>query len=300
MCSEKLQDGWDLTPVIDLINSLSPSVEHTSHADLELRDELNSPSIPNLPAEDHDSYGGLGNFDKLWRYLGQPLAKDPSYLESLEKIDSIEALTKKSNTELINKSVKWRDEIAGADIAENDIIESPTNLRKSRGNKHRSNVERKKSPKGRADVKGLPSGSENDAEPDLQKSSRSQDRKAIIQDILHGTAPKVEKPKSSVSMILKRPQSLSDQEVGSIAKPQFLSGTLAALFLPEQTAYATETEKKARLMNKLSTKFEEDRRFSSATKALACDSNSDSISESGIHVFVDASNVGIAVRIRFE
>ena len=73
MCSETSKEGWDFTPVINLINSLTTSVDHASHANLEPRKEPNPTSVPVVLAQDNDTYLGLGNFDNLWRYLGQPL-----------------------------------------------------------------------------------------------------------------------------------------------------------------------------------------------------------------------------------
>lgn len=355
--------------MIDLIKALYPTIETTSHADSGLIGDLNPPSTSGVSAEDRDSYSGLGNFDNLWRYLGQPLTKNLSHHESLEEIGSIRASTKESLNN--NKVVRWRDEIEGAGLTDNDdsqntsklknswdnkyqrnsrqenrkvlpsgsendseldeinIIEdstkkyilelisnkgaggrdaieerivsengnnqNTTKLRKSRGNQHRRNLELERISQRKPDVKVLSIGSENDSEFDSHRQMRSQDRKAIIQDILHITPPKFETPVKSASTILKRPQSLSDQEVGLIVKPRSLSGTLAALILPEQTAYATVAEQKARLTKKLSTKFVEERQFLGASKVPAYGSKSDSLKESGIHVFVDASNVRVAI-----
>ena len=149
-------------------------------------------------------------------------------------------------------------------------------------------------------MKTLPSSSENESDLDLQSVRRSKDRKAIINDILFGTSPQIRKSNQLVTKHSKRPQSLSDQETWPIAKPRFLSGTLAALFSPEQTAHATAAEKKAKLINKLNSKFVDERQFLDISNISAPVSNSDPFKVAGIHIFVDASNVNFSVILVHE
>lgn len=294
MCSETSNKQWDFTPVIDLINSLSPRIDQTLHADSEPRGDLNASSSYVLSTKENDTYLGLGNFDRLWQYLGQPSTNDFSKLKCLEETRPNEVLVKEFNSELTrNKGVRWRDEVEGAGLAENDGVEDNLNfadLSRSERKKKRRYKRRERSLQGKNGANVIQNGSENDSEYSINKARRSQDRKAVIDDYLYGAIPRIE-TSSAILKNTSRLQSLSDQETWPIAKPLPLSGTLAALFSPEQTAYATVAEKKGRLIKKLSSKFGIESRLLGPPKALKSISNGNISKESGIHVFVDASNV---------
>lgn len=294
MCSETSNKQWDFTPVIDLINSLSPRIDHTSHADPEPSGDLNFSSSYVLSAKEDDTYLGLGNFDRLWQYLRQPSINGFSNLEGLEETRPNQVLLKGFNTELTrNKGVRWRDEIEGAGLAESDDIEDTLNLAelsKPERKKRKRHKRRKGSLQGKNGVNVIQNGSEDDSEFSINNARRSQDRKVVIDDYLYGAVSRT----GTSRAILKntsRLQSLSDQETRPIANPLPLSGTLAALFSPEQTAYATIAEKKGRLIKKLSSKFGIESKLLSSPKASNSISNGNIIKESGIHIFVDASNV---------
>ncbi|MCJ1266176.1 hypothetical protein MMC22_006058 [Lobaria immixta] len=289
MRSGLAEDDWDFTPVLDLINSLSSGSEKLAQTDVSVVESHES-SIAGSLIDDLETSSGLGNFDKLWKFLAQPSNIQPSKAHGLPEISSTVGLSDALDLAAAsNKGVKWRDEIEGADLADNDEIDSGTNfasLSKTQRRKERRRKRQQSEVQAKYHSKALPSGSENESEVD-RKVKRSQDRAAIIQQILHGALPK--QGKGSIGR-LEKPQAQSDNE-SSRRRP--LRGSLTAVFSSEQTGYATAAEKKAKLMDKLRAKFKEERQYLDNIGAPLHNTSGDLGTETGLHVFVDASNIMI-------
>lgn len=285
-------DGWDFTPVIDLINSLSSGSEKLVPTDVSVA-ETQETSDPGFLTDDLENNPGLGNFDKLWRFLGQP-SDIPSF-EADGLPESSSALELSHALDLAaasNKGVKWRDEIEGADLADNDEIDSGTNLAslsKSQRRKERRRKRQKSEAQAKYHGKVIPSGSENESEVD-RRAMRMQDRAAIIHQILHGEFPK--SGRGSLGR-LEQLQAPSDSEINR--RP--LRGSLAAVFSSEQTGYATAVEKKAQLLGKLRASFKEELQYLDSIGVPLHDISDDLSTGTGVHVFVDASNVRIVYSV---
>lgn len=293
MSPELAGDGWDFTPVIDLINSLSSGSEKLVQTDVSVV-ETQETSDPGFLTDDLEKNSGLGDFDKLWRFLGQP-SNIPSFnADGLPEISSAVDLSHALDLAAAsNKGVKWRDEIEGADLADNDEIDSGTNLAglsKSQRRKERRRKRQKGEAQAKYHGKAIPSGSENGSEVD-RSAMRTQDRAAIIHQILHGAFPK---PGKGSLGRLEQLQAQSDSE--NNRRP--LRGSLAAVFSSEETGYATAVEKKAQLLDKLRASFKEEQQYLDNIGAPLHDISNDLSSETGVHVFVDASNVGIIYFVR--
>lgn len=294
MRSGLAEDDWDFTPVLDLINSLSSGSEKLAQTDVSVVESHES-SIADSLIDDSETSSGLGNFDKLWKFLAQPSNIQPSKAHALPETSSTVGLSDALDLAAAsNKGVKWRDEIEGADLADNDEIDSGTNLAslsKTQRRKERRRKRQESEVQAIYHSKALSNGSENESEVD-RGVKRSQDRAAIIQQILHGALQK--RGTGSIGR-LEKPQTQSDNE-SSRRRP--LRGSLTAVFSSEQTGYATAAEKKAKLLDKLRAKFKEERQYLDNIGAPLHDTSGDLSTETGLHVFVDASNVRSINRLR--
>lgn len=293
MSSELVENGWDFTPVIDLINSLSSGSEKLVQTDVSVLESHES-SDPGSLTDGPETNYGLGNFDKLWRFLGQPSNVSSSKAHTIPEINSTVDLSDALDLAATsNKGVKWRDEIEGADLADNDEIDSGTNLA-SLSKSQRKRARRRKRQEIEAQAtyhsKALPSGSENESELD-QRVKRLKARRAIIQQMIHDGLPK--QGKGSTDR-LEQPQAQGDSE---ISRPP-LRRSLAAVLSPEQTGYAEAAEKKANLLSKLRAKFKEEQQYLDNIGVQRHDFSGDLSTQTAVHVFVDASNVRIIYRVR--
>ena len=281
--------------MLDLINSLSTGSESLPESELFSREylEVSSDSIPLVKRSNTKS--GLGNFDKLWRFLGQPLDIPSPETESLSKFSSTAYVSDRLDaTQARIKGVKWRDEIEGTDLTETDILDSGTNVARLSKYQRRKERRRKRDEEGAQEIipaKTLPVGSENESEGERRDVKRSLDRKAVIQQILYGSPQEIEVSSRGELSVVEKPQGLNDHEPRPLFSSRPLRGSLSALFSSERTEYATAAEKKATLMDKLCSKFVDERRFLSSIGVSPQVSSGDTNYETGIHVFVDASNV---------
>ena len=100
-------NGWDFTPAISLIHSFSLNGQNDNGHN-EAHEDLKHVSDRRLHSSSSDKVGGLGgnlgDFATIWKYLGCPA--DP--------------LHENGNV----KGVRWRDELDGADLADNDEKEN--------------------------------------------------------------------------------------------------------------------------------------------------------------------------------
>ncbi|MCJ1381912.1 hypothetical protein MMC17_005024 [Xylographa soralifera] len=83
--SEK--EDWDLSPIINLISSLSVPKDVHLVTDVQSRrsEDLNDASLSELPAEEEDPH--LGNFNEIWELLGVPPDDPPPKVNPSLKVD---------------------------------------------------------------------------------------------------------------------------------------------------------------------------------------------------------------------
>lgn len=286
--------------MLDLINSLSNRSEDFTQPD-PFSTELLAASPNIIPITDRlNTKPGLGNFDKLWRYLGQPLDAPSPRSESLFEVSSFTGLSEGLDASQTGvKGVKWRDKVKGSDLTEPDKPDSGTtiaSLSNSLEEKEQRGLFKGESPQKRFSTKALSNDSEIGSEAYKRDVKNSSDRKAIIQRLLYGSPQKVERHGTVASSLIGKPQANSDHESSSLHRPRPLRGSLSAVFSSEQAEYATAAEKKATLIDKLRSKFVHERRFLGSIGTPPQVNNNDTSTEIGIHVFVDASNVGNQLR----
>lgn len=291
MCADRAKTGWDFTPVLDLINSLSSGSESLPQTGSFSRECLEASSDVIPLVERLHTKSGLGNFDKLWKYLGQPVDVHTPRVESLfESGYTANSSNSLDATQARIKVVKWRDEVEGTDLTETDTLDNSTNIatlsKSQRRKEGRRN--REQGAQGIISAKTLPSSSENESEGDKRGVKHALDRKAVIQQMLYGAPQKREKPGKGASCLVEKPQAQNDHKSRPLFSPHPLRGSLSAIFSSERTEYATAAEKKASLMEKLHSKFIDERRF---LGGIGVSPQVDNGVTNDIHVFVDASNV---------
>lgn len=283
--SREPKDDWDLTPVIDLIYSLA------THDNLVQKKDFcaTSISIPDVSTVAHtDEIGNeaatqLGNFDKLWQFLGQPLDSPPP------KIDvSLDGVTYSQSPP---KAVKWRDELEGAGLADNDENEGfhmLSSLTRTQRKKARRKQRLRDQSEALANGTSLPSGSEDESGDD--SIIQTQDRKAIIFEMLHGTSH----PGSTVGQLRSgkvfRPEPANDPGPWPIASPCSVKQTIQILKPTRNNRLDVAAEKKAKLIALLNKIFIDEQQYLGNISFTQNYSSTYATIE-GIHVFVDASNV---------
>ena len=275
------KEGWDLTPAIDLIHSLSTkNEEDVPKASFEpSSDAIHAISI----GDGRTSH--LGNFDKIWQFLGQPLDVPPPSLISDQGNRLTEPLQDHCNengTPL--KAVKWRDEVEGADLADNDdplACLTKSQRKKARRKQRRALVA--------APVNGaaIPSDSEADSDKEIA-NPRIPDRKGVINNILFGkSSPKGSNGRLRLGNVL-RPEIKDELKSWPIIAA---SQAISVLQPAEETNQSIIERRETTLLSMLRRTFIDERPYlSNLPPPPYTNSLTPQVIE-GIHVFVDASNV---------
>ena len=292
------EDGaWDLTPVIDLIYSLSLGRKETTINNVPERQDRELPTTPADPPES-DFQCQLGNFDKIWTYLGQPLDVPPPLVVPLLETDATIIPGEDSNVEsTAGKGVRWRDEVEGAGLEDNDAIGDA--YRNAKRNKSQRKKERKKASLERRDqTRDRPETDDNGSESDTQTSRQPPDRRAVIQQILYGKSDITcdRTLTDSQPIATASPESLRTATgQADLAAPKLHSklSVRSAQFVPswEQQALQIAAIKKAQLVAILHARFVDERQYMSNVSVVHHVMTTDKCNMNGIHVFVDASNV---------
>ena len=272
-------DDWDFSPVIDLIRSLSYHHQRSKvdvYGPLEQVPSTTPAGSTGIPNSIDSRETGLGNFDELWRYLGRPLHV-PCNGESSEN--------EHGNT----KGVRWRDEIDGADLADNEKIEDSSwlqGLTKAQRKKVRRRERRNALANALSNGRTVPSSSGTESEREA-KGPATPDRKAIIHDLLDRPLPDGN-ARNGMS-VLKRPTSVHDDK---LQKAKQLAADVLHVSRT-QHALAVAAARKAKLLNMLKERFIDERHYLNDFNLLQHTSPSHLNPAEGIHIFVDASNIMI-------
>lgn len=289
--------GWGLTSIVGPDQSFPDKTGHIFHP------ESNEPvnGFANAPSTSH----ALGNFDRIWEFLGE----SPSALPPLNGSTKPEGFVTNDNesfesetpafVESGTKSVKWRDHIEGADLA--DIDELKPNdlacLNKWQRKKARRRIRKQTEAEQHKAFKESPHGgnvSEQESEKEIVSIEQSASkRRTLINEMLHGSPTKVDNVVSSLSTPTKAAlnSSLDPRTVAYLqTPPSIIKRPVSA---PPPNAFAETASKKAALLGKLTTKFDEELQYLSGISLVHPSRDEDANLANGIHVFVDASNIMI-------
>lgn len=282
MHSHLASDGWDLTPVLSLINSLSNGPSKPPERCLSSKETLKVPSLHADQSNSSDEKSGLGNFDKIWEFLAQP-SSPPA--EPLRKVNSASHITELNDVldkgVGTSKLVKWRDEIEGTDLVDNDRMKEIASA--SPGKRHRRGRNRSKNT-APAPLGGV------ESEPEADHTTVLVSRRSIIQQIIHGSQTR---EKSIKGGTCPRDYSGTQSDPESLNRRLLRGSKLTALSSSDQIDYAKAIARKARLISKLQSMFVNEQRYLTNFGAPAKSGFGTVSTDSDIHVFVDASNVSL-------
>ena len=304
MSPRSAEDDWDFTPAIDLIYCLSSNNESYS---------LTTPWTSGTSPEGHVAQSTidrlergtqLGNFDKIWQYLGQPLNVPPPTVPTEPSAEFIDVFgTTSDGAQSTIKGVRWRDELEGGDLADNDDInDTPdfSGLTKEQRKKARRKLRREAEAARVANGQNVASGSENESEREVQspptrdtkRDTSHPSRKDVIYHILHRTTPKAE-PRCLRSGEPSTAGIPIDLGPWPVAFPQVGEKAIKILKPPtkEQRGYAAAAAKKAELMVMLKERFQDEQYSLSEISSIKKVDTAEIGTAESIHVFVDASNV---------
>ena len=305
---------WDFTPVIDLIHSLSAGHEDAARRSVSLPETPKRPSTPIAPPELEDIKSQLGNFDKLWKFLGQPLNIPPPCVppEDTDALNVPLHNDKSAEQAFLHdssatKGVRWRDELEGADLEDNDEVDNILSV--AQLTKAQRKKERKKDWKRRQELwdqtrhrpTAIPSASDIESENELQNLRHSPDRRTVIQQILYGNPKKAHRADSPSPPSSRSPPKDSQNQNGRdrwpISNPYNTKIPPHLFVSREPTSLALAAAKKTKLICKLNARFVDERQF---LNNISITQHVEGLSEGGVrggvHVFVDASNVSLPLK----
>ena len=291
------EDDWGFGPVFDLIHSLSISGgEHTHQKKVSSDTDSDSPERAAYTAtiQVHDQEAAqLGDFDKIWQYLGQPLDLPPPAFAAGSSPDFIDVWDGQTAGEQRSlKVVRWQDGIEYADKDENNAILDLSNLTKQQ----RKKVRRKQRLQDREALatqptnrKSLPSSSEDDSGKDVQEQ-KPLDRSGVIYQLLHGTPPPPVTGRLRSGKLFRKQDPNDAGALPTVTLPS--SNNVVQILQPVgESALEVAAAKKRKLISLLHDNFVDDRQYLNNLSFTQISTNSTDAVAEGIHVFVDASNV---------
>ncbi|KAI9676936.1 MAG: hypothetical protein M1817_006775 [Caeruleum heppii] len=288
--------GWDLTPVIDLIYSLSSN--SVSPPKVEVPPTPIDQSIDGVTS-DPSSAALLGNFDKLWASLGKPLDSPPPKTTAVENHPQIGADPHLDPallpTSIVSsKGVRWRDEDGTADLEDNVGGHDGAAARwEQRRDERLAQALRRK--KKKLDRKGLrsqkttlPTSSDNESDNELRSLRSSpvlQPRKIPLRPSQVAPRPDEDTEPSSTSP--PKSSVLKGQQAWPVSKPYLWKPPPHSI---EPTANLSVVERKARLMMKLAKDFRLETKYLLGLPGFKHPQLGGS---NDLHVFIDCSNIMI-------
>lgn len=315
------QEGglWDLTPVINLVYAL-----HTNEDDQQRRPSLCSESLQaertRLTEPRKEQQSQLGNFDDLWKFLGQPLDLPPPTVAPRDEFHEVHLTVTESGTENVTvKAVRWQDDNEVEQSRDSDhedkLLNGTNGSPLTKAQRKKRNRRLREKPQASTPDISNPFSSSSDDNFDIVKESllqRSNDRRSIIQQILHRHQPaepvvSIQPPILQGNQVLQRNKALQDV-INSTLSPStspLMKAVLAPVFVPREVpvhdnALAIAAAKKKTLMSKLDMRFVDERQFLQNISLIQHAPNGTEAPLEGVHVFVDVSNVSVSNIYRHE
>lgn len=300
MISRSGDNDWDFGPVFDLIRCLSISGGEYAHQTTDSSDTDSEPpeqATHTAAAEVHGQETLLGDFDKIWQYLGQPLDLPAPTLTTRPLPSLIDVWNgRAADEQRIFKVVRWQDDVESTNLADdqenngNPDLSQLTKQQRKKARRKQRHEEREALATRLTYKKNLPSGSEDESGREAQKP-KTPDRSAIIYQFLHGTTPPETGTGRLRSGIFFRNQDSKDTGALPVAASPSAKQVIQILKPVGESALEVAATKKKKLMSMLNEKFIDDRPYLSNLSLSQNVANSTDAAAEGIHVFVDASNV---------
>ena len=297
--------SWDFTPVINLVYTLTNSQEDRSTTPSPRHEYIETAPIHAAKTVE-ERVSQLGNFDEIWKYLNQPLDRPPPAFTSGSDTSDVEVSENDAaTTNATRKGVRWHDEIEdihpnhdhhNIKAGDEGFVSKPTKQQRKK-ERRRQRKEMEVAANSRQTGLSVPCGNDSDSNTE-NILRRSNDRRAIIQQILRGQSTKLSKSTQKVITQFLNTDPVENTVVGDWSRTKqplipVVAQVPAPTNLPDD-GLAKAAAKKARLVSKLRAKFIGERQHPG---------NASLVQKSpvhGIHVFVDISNVSCHITWRLK
>lgn len=298
MTAVKDPTSWEFDVAIKLLSNLSFTSGLTRPGDDSLS---HSNQAQNEHTEDH---GSLGDFSALWDFLGSPPRLNESQAADLIKYEINDEAVLEVDLNQLNKGVRWRDEVDGADLEDN--VETATDNTTAAYKRNQKRAARRAKAKEKATQlasvatadKNASDTTDHESGEELEALRRAPDRRAIIDSILGRVRPGVNEnvspptspspPKSEIRTPKREPP-ISNPFVYSIQKST--SPAKSAAITPRDNL--VPRERKQALITELIRQHAEEKKYLKNAGLLEPAFTPLNVSSIGIHVFVDMSNISI-------
>ncbi|KAL8797508.1 MAG: hypothetical protein Q9195_000324 [Heterodermia aff. obscurata] len=310
MTSQDLEDAWNFTPVIDLNYSLSSNQEaHVANA---ISSSPSSEDLLTPLSETGVCDGGteLGNFDKIWEFLGQPRDRPPPILPPLPNgtTDELTAGVDGGSATVYElptfKGVRWRDEDGETRLADEveDLVDSNAPpLSKARKKKLRAK-KRATTLNTRDDSRMslLTSSSEDEIGRDTKEATSIQSRSSVIRKLINGYTMKSKSAELSASSAATPTLDFAKKTVVNDRYPlrstfKSLEASPQSTFKPLEIRSEDVVSKKTRLIAMLHDRFVGERPYLGNLGLPTFTRDGNASPDIGLHIFIDASNIMIGL-----
>lgn len=257
MPSRPEDTSWDLSPVLDLINNLSYHNENEKQGEVPVK---KSKELKNVVVEGKEEEpAGLGNFSKIWKFLGVPANLPPPDIAPPGK-DGVEQIKDKDayNSDgaiycpPVNKGVKWRDEVKGGDlenIPQEDDDGDPSAPLTKKQRKQKKKEEKRLAKQQAESERLVKAASDFESESGSQRVRKAPAKKASVH---YSIPPETPTPKSLKSRNI--PSTPTPKEVGGLndtAPSQFKTPKILAPKVEQKATYISTPKFSALLPSQL-------------------------------------------------
>ncbi len=298
MTEAELPILWDLDGAIKLLNNLS----------FEIRDPELCQDVIQLSSkaqiEQNGIEGSLGDFSALWDFLGKPQTPDELQAAELIKYAINDKPVAEVDLNQLNKGVRWRDEVDGADLEDN--VEPATDKTMAAYLRNQKRAARRTKAKEKAAQianiatpdKTISDTSDHESGEELESLRRSPDRRAVIDSILGRSRPSLHdnsspptspSPPKAELRTPKRDLPISNPFIWNT--PNSSTPTRSTVIAPRDRL--TPRDRKHALITELIRQHPEEKKYLKNAGLLEPAFTPLNVSSIGVHVFVDISNISI-------
>jgi hypothetical protein len=290
---------WDFSSAIDLLKILSTTKskgDTSSSSSSLVTPELYQHSEPSLVlSQPKDEELSLGNFGRIWEYL--TLSRSRGHWT--------ERSSQEEGSSRVSKEVRWRDEVSGADLEDNVDTEldfaNPGSLRTRRRAERRARARERTGKAASRKISShdaIPDSADNTSDEELDRVRRSPDRRAVIQEILYRPStnladplspPTSPSPPKETSRVLRKDWPISNPFQWSATTNH--AGSQRNQVLP--LGHLSANKRKSKLIARLAERFPSETKHLKNKSLIHPEFTPLNTSDSGVHVFVDISNVGV-------
>ena len=289
---------WDLDDAIRLLNNLSFEIR-----DGEICQDVTVHSSKAQIGQDGIA-GALGDFSVLWDFLGRPQVSDELQASELVKYAINDNPVAEVDLSQLNKGVRWRDEVDGADLEDN--VEPANDKTTAAYLRNQKRAARRAKAKEKAAQlaniftpdKTASDTSDHDSGEELESLRRSPDRRAVIDSILGRSRPSLHdnsspptspSPPKAELRTPKRDWPVSNPFVWTPTSNS--TPTKSTVIAPRDRL--SLRDKKQALITELIRQHPEEKKYLKNAGLVEPAFTPLNVSSIGVHVFVDISNISI-------